>query len=291
MSVKNLLPLLPLCVLFACSKPDVAPDQGDDQLAKEVKAIDATLLSNTKDYIMYQPTGIRLAVHSFGNGPKPLQSQSVLFSSTSRLFPSQVLVDSLPYNGFAYNITPSGLKSAIQLLPVGSKATIFIPSPYGYGPNGSGKIPSNTTVTYEVEIVKATRSAAEQTQWSIDTLAIHKYLKDNNLTAQYDSSGIWYSLDTLGSGDYATPANKITCDYTGTTLKSNIPFDARTLDAYPLLNVVDGFRIGVCKMKVGNNATIYIPSGLGYGTTGNGNGTIPANTVLIFKVKLRGLAK
>jgi len=288
--VKNLLPFFFLCLLFSCSKTPIVPDDGSDsQLQKEVQAIDQTLLGNTTDYIMYQGSGIRLAIHSFGNGAKPLQSQSLLFDNVSRLFPSQTVVDTLPYSGFAFNIVPNGLKSSLLLLPQGSKATIFVPSGYGYGPNGSGKIPGNTTVTYEVNLKQITRTAAEQAQWRSDTAAIHQYLKNKGIQASYDSTGIFYTMDSLGTGDYATPFYKITADYSGYILGQITPFQSKNLTNYAPLDLIDGFRIGLGKMKVGNKATIYIPSGLAYGPAANG--LIPANAILVFDIKLTGLTK
>lgn len=281
--VKNLLPFLSLCLLFACKKNEVTPDNSvSDQLTKEVLAIDQTLQGNTTDFILYQSNGLRLAVHSFGSGPKPLQSQAVVFGDTSRLFPSRVLLDTLPYNGFLYNLSPPGLKAALQLLPEGSKATIYVPSAYAYGINGSGKVPANTTVTYKVNLKKVTRSADDQTQWKADTAAINKHIKGKGLKTAYDSSGVFYTVDSLGTGDFASPANKVTCGYTCTSLDGLNTFDAGQLTDYPLLQTVDGFRIGVCKMKIGNTATIYIPSGLGYGPLGSTK--VPANAILVFKI-------
>lgn len=44
---------------------------------------------------------------------------------------------------------------ALPLLQAGSKATFYIPSSLGYGPAGTsdGKIPSNSVLIFEVELV------------------------------------------------------------------------------------------------------------------------------------------
>ncbi|ANW96354.1 peptidylprolyl isomerase [Wenyingzhuangia fucanilytica] len=50
----------------------------------------------------------------------------------------------------------SGWDEGIQLLEVGDKARLVIPSHLGYGPNGAGGvIPPNATLIFDVELVKA----------------------------------------------------------------------------------------------------------------------------------------
>ncbi len=52
--------------------------------------------------------------------------------------------------------------------------------------------------------------------------------------------------------------------------------------------LIPGFRAGIQEMSVGDKATLFIPSHLGYGERGAG-GVIPPNTDLIFKVELVGI--
>ncbi len=50
--------------------------------------------------------------------------------------------------------------------------------------------------------------------------------------------------------------------------------------------LISGFLEGINNMSFGDKAILYIPSTLGYGKTGYGNGLIPPNTNLIFEIEL-----
>ncbi|MBC7439424.1 MAG: FKBP-type peptidyl-prolyl cis-trans isomerase, partial [Flavobacterium sp.] len=50
--------------------------------------------------------------------------------------------------------------------------------------------------------------------------------------------------------------------------------------------MIPGFLEGIDKMNLGDKAVIFIPSNLGYGAAGAGNGIIPPNSNLIFEIEL-----
>jgi FKBP-type peptidyl-prolyl cis-trans isomerase len=52
--------------------------------------------------------------------------------------------------------------------------------------------------------------------------------------------------------------------------------------------VIKGWDEGIEKLRVGEQATLIIPSELGYGATGSG-GIIPPGATLIFIVELMGI--
>lgn len=47
-----------------------------------------------------------------------------------------------------------GFSEGIQMMPVGSHYRIVIPSDIGYGPRGSGPIPPNATLIFEIELLE-----------------------------------------------------------------------------------------------------------------------------------------
>ena len=94
----------------------------------------------------------------------------------------------------------------------------------------------------------------------------------------------------VGSGDEAIAGKKVSVQYRG-TLTDGTEFDSSySRNSEPLQFVVGagqmipGFDYGVRGMKVGGTRTVTIPPELGYGA--RENGPIPANSTLIFEVKL-----
>lgn len=126
-----------------------------------------------------------------------------------------------------------------------------------------------------------------QEQLDIDIAIIENYLSDNGITAIKDNSGLFYVIDDEGIGtDFPSFNSSIVMAYSGNFLDGNI-FDSATTTnplSSNLQSLIRGWQIGVPKFKKGGKGTLYIPSGLGYGS--NGRGSIPGNSVLIFDIEL-----
>ncbi len=92
----------------------------------------------------------------------------------------------------------------------------------------------------------------------------------------------------VGTGKEATAGVTVVVDYTGALTKDGTIFDSSVSRGQPaefsLNGVIPGFAQGIEGMKVGGERRIIIPAALGYGT--QDNGTIPADSDLVFDVKL-----
>ncbi len=267
------------------------------QIEKDVHAIDSYLYNDKTSTIVYHSTGIRLVVHTTGTGLPPHSGQSVNLSFTEKLFPGhKTVTDSGTYSGLLNNLLTQGLMRGIATLPEGSTATIYVPSDYAYGSNGAKKVttnvPPNSIIEYNVTLNNVTKTATELTQFKADTAAIHQYLISKNINnAISDPSGIWYTVDTAGTGTKPTVFNRITANYTGKLLSTGTVFaNNLTLTNQALYDLIDGLKVGISQTLPGSTVTIYIPSGLGYGVNGN-SGSIPANANLIFQIKLKSVTK
>ena len=121
-----------------------------------------------------------------------------------------------------------------------------------------------------------------------DVAIIDKYISDNGITnVVQDPSGLRYVITTAGTtgGVKPTIANQISVQYTGKLLSTGGVFDQHTTAVtFPLSSLIQGWQIAFPLFPIKTKATLFIPSGLGYGTTGSGS--IPANANLIFDVFL-----
>ncbi len=120
-----------------------------------------------------------------------------------------------------------------------------------------------------------------------DEATILAYLAANSVTGYIKhSSGLYYKIDTIGSGVTANASSKVYVKYTG-KFTNNTVFDSET-DAsktgFVLGTLIQAWQIGIPLIHKGGIIHLYVPSALGYGC--NATGPIPANTVLVFDVEL-----
>lgn len=126
---------------------------------------------------------------------------------------------------------------------------------------------------------KAEKQAEEDEQ------IILNYIADNNLNAAATGTGLYYVMETAGTGASCTSASTVKVEYTG-YFTHGTQFDASPAGGveFPLQNVIAGWTEGIPYFKEGGVGKLLIPSALGYGTTGTTG--IPANSVLVFDIEL-----
>ena len=117
---------------------------------------------------------------------------------------------------------------------------------------------------------------------------ITDYLTTNKLVAEKTPEGVYYIIETQGTGSTTTPtiSNTVTVKYKGYLLNGNV-FDKNQTAGitYPLANLIKGWQIGLAKFKKGGKGRLFIPSAYGYGSAGSGS-AIPGNSPLIFDIEL-----
>ena len=100
-------------------------------------------------------------------------------------------------------------------------------------------------------------------------------------------SGLQYEVITLGDGPMPDETSTVSVFYEGTLLDGTVfdsSYDTGDTVSFPLNGVIPGWTEGLQLMPVGSTYKFYIPSNLAYGS--RGQGPIPANSTLIFKVEL-----
>jgi FKBP-type peptidyl-prolyl cis-trans isomerase len=130
-----------------------------DQIAAvNKKEGDAFLAANkAKDGVVALPSGLQYKIEKEGNGPKPTAADSVTCNYRGTLIDGKEF-DSSYKRGQPLTIPVSGVikgwTEAMQLMPVGSKWQLFIPSDLGYGNQAMGQdIQPGSTLIFEVELL------------------------------------------------------------------------------------------------------------------------------------------
>ncbi len=120
-------------------------------------------------------------------------------------------------------------------------------------------------------------------QAAIDKQKIETYLADNGLEALSTPSGLHYIIHNAGDSRKPSINSRVSVAYKGYFLDNTV-FDESDLIDFQLGQVIRGWQEGIQLIGEGGNITLFVPSSLGYGS--QQNGSIPANSVLIFEVTL-----
>ena len=128
---------------------------------------DAFLAENkTKAGVVTLPSGLQYKILSEGTGPKPTAADSVICNYKGTLLDGTEFDSSAKHGGpatFPVTGVIKGWTEALQLMPVGSKWQLFVPSDLAYGQRGAGGgIAPNSTLIFEVELVSIKSSTAAQ---------------------------------------------------------------------------------------------------------------------------------
>ncbi len=126
-----------------------------------------------------------------------------------------------------------------------------------------------------------------------DSAIIAEYLAENNLTATRTASGLYYINFTTKDSTAIGKTDSVAVDYRGRLLYGDV-FDSSYIRGERFgfrlgeREVIDGWEEGVQLMRVGDSSRLIIPSGLGYGISGQRN-FIPSNAILVFDVVVQEL--
>jgi FKBP-type peptidyl-prolyl cis-trans isomerase len=293
---KSILPwlvALPLLGLWACSKED-APDPAAAAATQN--------LADIKAYIAARPALSAAKTSASGlsylvtTSPASTTKSPGLGEEVSFTYRSynlkDVLVDSVyatkpVYFPFGLGLLLGGLEEGLSYMREGDKATLLIPSFLGYDSRSLTNLPAYSAVRFEVSML---RSLTENQQ-------ISRYLTANKLTLTDSSSTGLKIIKTTSNptGNALVTGQTVTLGYKGYLLRNSTPFDSTTA-AKPFdvtlgtSQVIAGFEEGIRKLRVGEKATIIIPSAIGYGTKGatnnNNQYVVPPYAPIIFKLEV-----
>lgn len=133
--------------------------QQDEMLSKNLEAGKAFLEENRKkEQVISLPSGLQYEVLVEGNGAKPKATDKVRCHYHGTLLNGTVFDSSVERGQpavFGVNQVIKGWVEALQLMPIGSKWRLYIPSELAYGEQGAGgSIEPNSTLIFDVELLE-----------------------------------------------------------------------------------------------------------------------------------------
>jgi len=275
------------------------------QLQEDIAQIDDYLAANPpdeEDIIIRDASGVRMVITEMGTGIIPPTLENIIqVAYVGRMLSDGEIIET-PFDqddAFTLTLTTAdtspdvipGWKIALRMMTEGTKARVFIPSSLAYGRSGSGAIPGNTILVFEMEL-KIVYTKYEQPRLGTDLGSITRYIADKEIVnVQEHPRGLNYVIETEGTG--ATPGlyDQVVIRYTGKIMnededifEENVEYRPTETFSSRAVNYIPGLTLGLQQMSAGGKATFFIPSALGYGPTTLTN--IPANSILIMEVEL-----
>jgi FKBP-type peptidyl-prolyl cis-trans isomerase FklB len=118
--------------------------------------------NKTKEGVVALPSGLQYRILKAGTGEKPTLDDTVVCNYKGTLINGTEFDASEKHGGpatFPVKGVIAGWTEALQLMPVGSKWQLVVPSNLAYGAQGPGDIGPNATLIFEVELVSIQKAA------------------------------------------------------------------------------------------------------------------------------------
>ncbi len=223
-------------------------------------------------------SGLKYYILKEGEGETPVSGAevSVHYSgwlTDGTLFDSSVKRDQ-PFKFRTNGGVIDGWIETVNSMKVGEKRRVEIPPNLGYGERDSGKIPPNSTLIFEIDLLSIDKQGPKQP--SLDGL---KEVKTD--------SGLKYWIVKEGTGDPAGPDGRVVMH--GTAWLEDGRMIGSTRDrgmalTSPVSKLLKGWSEAAADMKKGEVRYLELPPALAYGE--EGNRMVPPNSVLILEVEM-----
>ncbi len=306
--------ILPILLLF-CWMTNVSAQENEAIVDLKTYLEAQNIAAEGTDY------GLYYTFTEKGTGRKPKVGDYLALNFKGKLLDGKVFQESDPTDPFVFQVgyrqVIKGWDLGIRAFPLGSKGTIYIPSNLAYGKRGAGQdVPPNSALQFEVEVLKilseqeydaymealerkeqAAYEAGIEAQFRTDKKLIQEYTLSNKLRTKRTASGLSYLITKEGKGAKAKAGDELAVTYEGILLDGK-PFDAtKAKETYKFLlgkrKVIKGWDEGLTHFSEGSEGILLIPSKLAYGPRAiyEENVAIPANSVLIFKIKVEKIKR
>ena len=147
---------------FGCSTDNTIDNTipVEEQLAIDIAIIDNWLADTSITDVIVHPTGIRYTINKQGSGPKVEITDIVRLNYEGRFLDTGVVFDSGQIGPKVFNAgwgLIEGWYHMVLEMYEGDEYTVYIPSKYAYGNRGSGSIPPNTVIVFDIDLIQVTK--------------------------------------------------------------------------------------------------------------------------------------
>jgi FKBP-type peptidyl-prolyl cis-trans isomerase len=209
------------------------------KLAESKKGEEAFLAENkSKEGVVTLESGLQYKILKAGDGKKPTIGDTVICHFRGINIDGTEFANSYNAKGpatFALGKVIKGWAEALQLMPVGSKWQLFIPSNLAYGERGvSRRVAPNATVIFEVELVAIQETTAKVSPTSNTVKPASSHDKAVSTSTALTAIKVSFKLDPqLTQGLYMGERWVSPPRYNGARAGKSITVDARAdgLDA------------------------------------------------------------
>jgi FKBP-type peptidyl-prolyl cis-trans isomerase len=276
-----------ILILSSCLSEDFVDPTA--RLRKDIAAIDSYLAAKGINAIK-DASGIRIVVTELGTaGLPPNEWNDLEVEYVGKLLATETIFgEGTVYQKLSNYIT--GWQIGLAMLPEGSKATLYIPSFYGYGDRPAGSIPANSNLIFDVYVKNVEATSTQTQRLNDDIESIDTYIAENEIVnTQIHESGIRYIITQEGSGNIATWFNQVKISYKARLLNEDEFFLDVTVQpsesfSSRVVNFPHGVIIALQYLKEGSKGTFYVPSGLAFGPRAYSNA--PANSIIVYEIEV-----
>lgn len=192
--------------------------------------------------------GLTYTVIKAGAGDKPGADAKVKVNYKGLLTADGSEFDS--GNGAEFKIggVIPGFAQGLKMMQPGGKYRLCIPSKLGYGEAGTGPIPANADLVFEVDLLSFTTPPPKP------VVPLAERFCDKTTT-----SGLGFLAIKQGAGKTPTDADMTLVDFTTFDAKSGIVLEKREWEKIPLAQATAAFSEALKMMQVGSAFTFCLP--------------------------------
>jgi FKBP-type peptidyl-prolyl cis-trans isomerase FkpA len=239
--------------------------------------------------------GIFYKLHIPGENGKKAGAEDYYEVSMLNKYGGKTFYDSEFENARGTLFMQSSSSRYFSVLGEGDSATFLLPG----GDLSLPGMPDSGMVEMNVKIVRILSSddfmkIQNTSDPDLDEqVLIQRYISKNKLTAQKDTTGLYFIPEIAGTGAKPEGGKTLKVKYSGMLFNNHI-FDSNGPDGAPPFafiwgqegQMIPGIVNALSHMKAGGKAKIILPSPLAFGANGSSTGIVPPHTPVIYEVEL-----